>query len=190
MFHCDKTPVFRGLLCSALVFGAIGCSGFRKFSIQSTPSDPPININGSLNDWTGRLFYVEGEMVSIGVADDGESLFVGLAVDDPDLIEQLQRSGLTLWFDPQGGTNKAFGLQFPVKPAGGPGGRGPGNRSPRDGRETDKFAPPGSEEFRAFGFILGRGKPAATIPMEPETGVEIKSGYTNGRFVYEARIPL
>ncbi|MHB8056147.1 MAG: hypothetical protein ACYDH3_12960, partial [Candidatus Aminicenantales bacterium] len=39
-------------------------------------------------------------------------------------------------------------------------------------------------------FILGRGKPAATIPMEPETGVEIKSGYTNGRFVYEARIPL
>ncbi len=193
MGHQGKAPVFRVLLCSALIFGAIGCSGFRNFSIQSAPSNPPIIIDGSLNDWTGRLYYVGNELVSVGMADDGESLYIGLAVDDPDMIKQLRRAGLTLWFDPQGGTKKVFGIQFPVRLSGGPEGRWKegrrsGNRPPAGGREMDRAAPPELEESREFNFI--HDKITAPIRMEPETGIEIKTGYSTGRFEYEARIPL
>jgi len=77
-------------------------------------SQEQVNIDGDESDWQEALTYVEGKNVSLGVKNDGEFLYVCLVSTDRMLRRQMMMRGFTVWFDPDGGKEKTFGLRFPI----------------------------------------------------------------------------
>jgi hypothetical protein len=66
-----------------------------------------------LLDWPGPLVPFNDEPVSIGAANDGESMFVVSDGKRPPARMQIVRRGLIVWFDLGGKDKKRFGLKFP-----------------------------------------------------------------------------
>ncbi len=167
------------LLCS------IGC-GEQK--LNSGWLDREIVIDAKSDDWLDTLYYFESEMVSLGFFNDESNLYVCMLAEHPVLQMQLVGQGFTLWFDPEGGKEKAFGIKFPMGMQ--------GMREQMDfvrtqageldrGKMREAF-----EKSLADLEIFGPGGSKKRIPVEEAKGIEIKARNETGLFVYELKVPL
>src|SRR5512140_1917160 len=163
-------------------------------------NDGPITIDGRQTDWSGSLQEFGKEPVSAQVANDGKFLYLRLASSDPGTRMQLTRLGLTVWFDPAGGTKKVLGIRYPVfeQGRGGEEGRGGGRGGEQGerrrggsraggegGDSTAEFTPPDRVD------ILGPGKDdARSLTREYLQGVEVAMAIDQGTVLYELKVPL
>ena len=102
----------RSLLLSALVLAAAGC-GSSAPSVASGPVDST-QIDGDAADWSGALTRLDDDRLAVGVRNDGDRLAVAVVTSDRDAIRHTFLTGLTVWVDAGGGTERAYGVQFPV----------------------------------------------------------------------------
>lgn len=189
----------------------------RQAALQSVWRDVEIAIDGSHAEWSELASFGKGIPFSVGLKNDGTSLYVALTSSDPSVPLLLMRRGLIVWFDAAGGTKKRFGIRYPVIEGGGgppmrrPGGFGrPGGEPGREpgrvpGREPGR--PPGAEEqpTEPAGLLfdpakdgrwarlelLGPGKDdRRSLMLDRTPGIEVRIGRVEGSLVYELKVPL
>lgn len=94
-----------------LTFWLSSCANLQ---FKSGWKDKNIKIDGRSDDWVGSLTYVDKQNISLGVVNDTDYLYICLAAEDQALISRILRQGMILWFNPEGGKNKTFGINYPV----------------------------------------------------------------------------
>lgn len=71
-------------------------------------------VDGSLSEWGGRLARVKGETVSMAALPTDSLLYVAVLVRDRALVQTIAQRGLVVWVDPAGGTQRTYGVQYPL----------------------------------------------------------------------------
>lgn len=191
-----------------LSLGILACGG--GMMIAPVGELPGImQVDGSREDWNGRLLVDEDEDVLWGFVSDGDYLYVTLVAKQQEHIQQIAMSGLTVWFDPtgKGKTKTAVGIRFPAMPdafgegrprdgAGGfdRSGGGSGGLLGSEGIDGERLA-------RRLAMVTeleliqpkvdGRDK-RDTLRMASDAiaDLEVAARYELGTLVYELKIPL
>ena len=179
------------LVALSVVAGAIAYAGTSERS--STWRDRDITIDGSDEDWRGQELPVQKQHFSLGIANDGEWLYLCLPTKDVGTKAQLGGAGLVVWLDPAGGKKRKFGLHFPVpNPPGQPGMR---RRPAPESGEGSQAPPPEGEAPPVRGQdvigVLGPGRnDAQLVPINEAGGIEARVGVHGDLMVYQLRLPL
>ncbi len=184
-----------------LSFLAAGCSSIVTFETESRPLDHGIIIDGKADDWTGNIYTVEGERLSLGLYNDRDDLYVCLIANDPSSMSRIMDQGLTIWFDPSGGRKKALGIKYPAGRAMAPAwdkesGRKPGDgaerpaTAPADRRNGDGSVAPPEDMPREMEVVTADGRENRKLLIDEVPGLELRvlASYTS--VVYELKIPL
>ncbi len=174
-----------GLLLSLSVL-IPACGGIE---VTSTYRDRTIVIDGDGSEWAGMPLRTQ-KNISFAVCNDSTYLYILLSTSDRGVQRQIMAAGLNLWFDATGGSDKTFGIHFPV---GMQGGQRP---SFRDGDQEQNPGEPAQPPRMAEGAIremelLGPGKDDKMIvPLVEEKDILLKVSPGQGQLVYELRVPL
>jgi hypothetical protein len=162
--------------------------------------DSAITIDGRYDDWYGNLDPFGNVPVSVQFLNDGDSLYMRLTATDAGARMQILRQGLTVWFDPAGGTKKRFGVRYPVVERGsgeeegrgggygGYGGRRRGGDRPEgqgEGERPDDTSPSDRVD------LLGPGKnDARALTRDHLQGIDVAIHSEQGALQYELKVPL
>jgi hypothetical protein len=171
------------LLVAALLWLA-DCRTFGTFSMDSLAPPHPIVIDGKTDDWSGNLF-VEGEGLEVGFFNDRDDLYLCLLTRDDFTRAEILTQGLTVWFDPRGGTDHVFGIRFPL---GLP--RGEQKLPMRETREGPELENVPQKIPMEKMEILRSKEPPRTLALDEAKGIEVKVLPTAETVVYELKIPL
>jgi hypothetical protein len=177
--------ISKKIVLLALAMGLAGCRTFNTFSTESRPLDRQVIVDGKTDDWRGDLFVAEGERIELGFLNDRENLYVCLLTTDNFVRAQILMQGLTVWFDPQGKTNKVFGIKFPV-------GLPPGERKiplgeNPEGPDLENLPKVPMTEME---IIRSEKEPPQKLNVAEAQGIEVKVVPSSGLIVYELKIPL
>jgi hypothetical protein len=126
----------KGISVLFLIILVVFLNGCRKpVEIQSKWLDKKIVIDADDTDWANYpYFYDEKSQSCLGLYNDNENLYLHFQTMDRKIQKQIERIGLTIWFNEQGGKEKGLGLSFPA-------GGGPGRFAP-PGRDGNMPEPP------------------------------------------------
>jgi hypothetical protein len=73
-----------------------------------------IVIDGRQSDWDGSLYLLKKANVMVGARNDSENLYICFVTNDQAAQREIMRNGLTVWFDPSGGSSERYGIKFPL----------------------------------------------------------------------------
>lgn len=156
--------------------------------VTSTFRERAIVIDADAGEWAGLPLHTE-KNVSFAVCNDSSYLYILLTTADRSLQRQFSGMGMNLWFDASGGSEKTFGIHYPV--------RSPGNRQPPVGDETTGLdGGPGEPSRMMEGIssdmeILGPGDDDRMIvPLADTKDIQLKMSTASGQLVFELRVPL
>ena len=190
------------ILALTFAFGLPLHAGSRP-QITAGPLDGPIVIDGQESDWSGSLQPFGDQPFSIQAVNDGADLYVRVSASSPAVRREILRRGLTVWFDPKGGSKKTFGIRYPVieepfdqgeRGRGGFGRRGRGGApegepSAESDRPTEE--PDAQPEPSDRVDILGPGKSdARSLTRDHLEGVQVALRVDQGVLLYELKVPL
>ena len=97
-------------------------SGCAPQSVSSVWPREKIVADGAGDEWRQPpQYYDEDHSVTIRVSNDNDAIHLFFLTTDDALAKQLTLSGLTLWIDPLGGSDKTFGIHLPSLSQGMPG---------------------------------------------------------------------
>ena len=181
-------------LCVILILFILLQAGCGTFELNSLWRQNAVNIDGKTSDWLGKLTYLEEYHFSVGIMNDSDYLYICLIADNILLPSQIIRQGFFVWFDPEGGKEKAFGVKFPLGMM--------AMRSPRDKAQAPVKRPATRQEFDPsmrenldFLFdeleILGPNQEVLErLKLEDIKGIEAQFLNSSGLMSYEIKIPL
>lgn len=175
-----------------------------------------LTIDGSDAEWPGGATLLGEIPIALGVANDGEFVYVRVRTSDRAAAMQILYGGLTVWVDPGGREKKVFGLKYPVgtklpEPTRRGGSAGGQAGEPTSGRRPLPEAPPGGqdEQGRSPGRPPGQAPdPATVVPPRIEIlgpgkddarslvleflppGVAVGIARVENTLVYEFKVPL
>lgn len=191
-----------GILC-----GSSLRSASRDAEFRARWRTAAIAVDGDVADWQ-ELGRVENSPLSAAFVNDGEALYICVIASEASARRQVMSGGLEVWLDGEGGKKKRFGLRFPaVDRPGGRGGPGMGERGEGDAPERPPAGqPPDDQEGRLMPRGRGEGLPpevqrqvellgakdkdARTVRVVDVPGLALRLGSSEGRLVWEARLPL
>jgi uncharacterized membrane protein YgcG len=169
------------LLCICLWPAIVSVAERPRF--ESQRRDGAITVDGKFDDWYGQLQPFGADPVAIQFLNDGEFLYVRLTASDAATRMQIRRLGMTIWFDPSGGTKKKFGIKYPVVEAGDGFEVGRGRRG--EGLPDDSAGPGDRVD------IIGPGKDDAhSLTRGHLSGVDVAIRAEEGTLHYELKVPL
>ncbi len=105
--------------------------------VKSTWNDNQIVIDGKDNDWGDTMFYIKDAQLTAGIRNDSNNMYLILKATNRQQAFQIMGLGLTVWFDPSGGTSEKFGIHFPLGREGG----GESMRRTESGDESENQTP-------------------------------------------------
>lgn len=171
-----------------------GCS--KTYEFDSAWRDRAIIVDGNNEDWEGVTSYIDEAKIAVGILNDERFLYVNLVLWEPAQRMQAMGTGLTLWFDPEGGKEKTLGIRYPLGMEGGgpfgggrPGGGGPpGMRPDREDPEErrEKFL----EEATELEVLGPRDIDRHRYGLADAGGVEVRVNPSKDSLVYELKVPL
>lgn len=166
-----------------LTFLFVGC-GNSKLELNSNWQDREITVDGKNADWLGAMLFFEEDNISVGLLNDENFFYICMIAEDQFIRTQVMRQGFTLWFDPDGGKEKTFGIKYPV------GMQASGTGLRRDEQSMERS----SQALRRPMIeleILGPGKDEVKkMPIEEAKGIDIHVEFSSGMLVYELKVPL
>ena len=86
----------------------------KQIELSSAWRDSEIFIDGIDNEWGSATIYAAKAKVSITLINDSQDIYIQLCSRDRQVHAQILGMGLTIWFDPDGGKKKTFGIRFPL----------------------------------------------------------------------------
>jgi hypothetical protein len=175
------------LLLTIALLGLTGCSSFKKYVTKSLWPERQIVIDGKSDDWSGALSFIEKEQLSLGFYNDQDNLYLCLIAEGNFTRAQILRGGLTVWFDPQGGNEKKFGIRYPL---------GAPSREMRvppemeNPQEMNEGFP--GEAMKELEIIRSNKEEPERMEVAKakENGLEVVVAPSSGLLVYELKIPL
>jgi hypothetical protein len=191
--HMNAARVRSGFAIALLVPAILGASG-KKQRIDSHWRDHEVVIDGDNGEWPGPLVPVdEHQRIDAAAVNDGQFLYVVLSTSDASLRAQIMGQGLIVWFDPDGGDKKTFGIKYPVGMA--PGempGRGRGFRRGDSSADGAQRAQPAAapEPPNRLEIIGPKKDDAHSFVADKAPGISVKVGRVEGSLVYELKVPL
>jgi uncharacterized membrane protein YgcG len=156
--------------------------------INSKWNDNVITIDGQANDWYGNQLVPNGKHYAFGIMNDESNIYASFRTADPMIVMQILSNGLTVYIDTEGKKNKTFGIAYPLK-----------QRRSAKGlmklRQTDydAFDQKLSEllEFQnQYEIVRDDDKDRSKFPLNADNGIEVKSSFEKGEFVYELRLSM
>ena len=186
--------------CVGLWLALLTAAASERPHFDSKGLDGAITVDGRFDDWYGHLDPFGSDPISVQFLNDGEFLYVRLTASEAAARMQIMRRGMTVWFDPAGGTKKKFGIRYPVveqgeggrggvrggPPSGGDGGVGGRRRRGGDGPPPEEPASPTDRVD-----ILGPGKDdARSLTRDHLSGVDVAIHAEQGTLQYELKVPL
>jgi hypothetical protein len=180
-------------VCIAAVLLLPGCKG-EKVPARWTAQQ--VEIDGRFGDWSDLgTTYLEEQQAVFGIANDSTHLYLMLRFKEPQRARLIRLSGLTVWLDPSGGSDRKFVLTY----TGGPTreqmaeagvARGmPDNQQPSPEMAARLEQIEANRESALTLEIVDR---LARMPISPDgtVGPKAASGIDQGFFCYEFSIPL
>jgi hypothetical protein len=172
-----------------LVLRPAPITGARQAELSSHWKDRTITIDGVDDEWTNLTQSIDKPPIAIGIVNDGDSLYLCVKASDQATRMQILRQGLMVWFDPQGGEKKVFGIKYPVPgpmelPPGGA--RGRYRSAPEGGQQRVPFEEP-PNRLEIYG---PRKEDQRTLVLEEARGIQVKVGEAEGVLVYELKVAL
>jgi hypothetical protein len=167
-----------------------GC-GNKALEMNSKWCDREILIDGKNLEWDGGITYFDDPNVAIGQFNDDEYLYLQLSSWDKGIVSHVVRSGVTVWFDPEGGKEKTIGIHYPI--------RTEDKSLPTKAEfEKDKMGEPPDmlsmmeSRMKAMEILAGEDKEAIKLSIaEAGTlGINVSIGFDRRTIVYEMKIPL
>jgi hypothetical protein len=160
-----------------------------------SPESP--TVDGKLTEWSSPLVTLGQTKLSLGVRNDGQSIYVALASSDQSTKLMLGAAGFTVWIDPAGKEKKAFGITVPPAMKG-PGMRGRGQGAPpepdQEGREGGPGGPGGPAVAAITSIeVAGPSKDdrrRLELAYARTIGLDVAARVAEGVLVYELRLPL
>ena len=90
-------------------------AGCEKTYFISSWRDQQIAIDAKYSDWQQTAaHYDEKSKVTFNLANDERDLYICLVTRNRQIEVEAMESGFSVWFDPQGGQKKSFGVRFPI----------------------------------------------------------------------------
>ena len=90
-------------------------SGCITPKLNSNWRDNEVIIDGQDIEWRDvSSYYEKRSNTVITFLNDKEHLYVRFSTRDRSLQRKLTTHGFTVWFDPEGGKKKRFGIHFPL----------------------------------------------------------------------------
>jgi hypothetical protein len=197
---------FQTAFTCVLVASAATLLASDKPRFESIARLEPVTIDGKFEDWPGNLEPFADKPLSLQFQNDGEFLYLRFAASDPATRMQILRQGLTVWFDPAGGTKKHFGIRYPVVDhaqydsgrsggyggGGGYGGYGGGHRGGADPNGGTSEGTPSAEPSPTERVdVLGPDKnDAREMTRDHLQGIDVALRTVDGVLQYELKVPL
>jgi hypothetical protein len=176
----------RAIILLSLLYLSVLISGCNNIEFISNWRDREINIDGYDTEWHGSLLSLEKGKMALGICNDKEYLYICSVVSDREIKRQTMRLGLTVWFDADGGADKSFGINFPIGMQ--------GERLPMIERRESGGSFDEEQLFQQMTGemeIIGPEKDERFKTLAPGTnGIEARLSHSDGRLVYELKIPL
>jgi hypothetical protein len=168
------------ILCIAAC-GVFGCSSGLK--LTSTWQSTVMTIDGNDTEWQSDVYYDAAFDMVYGVRNDEENMYLFLKTQNRATQTQMLRGGFTVWFDPAGGKDKAFGIRYPLA-------QERGALAPADDG-MENLVRGGEIQASLELEILGpRAEDIQRISKLEAHGIAIHLLRTNGVLVYELCVPL
>lgn len=173
-------------LITLLITFIVGCN---TINITSYWHDNEVTIDGNGTDWQGKTWIIKDfQNISFGFMNDEDYLYLSITTSDRWLQRQIAMDGLTVWFDREGGTDKKFGIHYPL----------PTMRDMSMERRTRQDMENGldipinfHEQFSDELEIYGPGKDehhrSNLLEMD---GIDVAIKYFQGLLVYEMKVPI
>jgi len=180
--YLEQLHILLSILLGTLL--SQGCSSQLKIDSRWSPEQ--INIDGDESDWQESLTYVDGKNVSLGIKNDGEFLYICLISTDRMLQRQMMMRGFTVWFDPDGGKEKTFGIRFPI----GMIDSGMMFSGCDRGNDPESMREDFSRAFAELELIWPEEKRRTRLPVANAQGIAAVFGDPMDKLVYEIKVPL
>lgn len=150
-----------------------------------------IKIDGNYQDWRNNLTVLPDQKISFGFTNDDKYFYMCLITEDRMKVFQMTRAGFITWFIPEGGSENTFGIKYPL----------PIKNISREqmqsmGRDMfqqgglDKVVNMVLEKQNEIQIVNSDKYSLSLLPLENKDGIKAKLGYTDGKFVYELKVPL
>lgn len=175
------------LVCMNVIWLA-GCGGEE---VQSTWAHTPLTIDGNIDDWKEASSVVfKDEHLALSVENDSAYLYISGRISDEEAARGIERVGITLWVDPEGGTSKDLEIHFPV-------GRSVEFHQARAGfwealtEDQKARAFKGIDEMRKGILVIdNRSIMSHIFPAQGAAGFSAGVGESSGIATFEVRIPI
>ncbi|MCI0707444.1 MAG: hypothetical protein L0Y80_08185 [Ignavibacteriae bacterium] len=172
-------------LCLIVSLVIAGCSGIQ---LTSNLRQSPIQIDGKVGDWDRLPSYSAREGIRLSITNDREYFYILFATHQREVARQVVMRGFTLWFDPNGGSKKTIGLNYPL------GVMEPGMRERMGDMDpserTDIREDLMNRSLQEFEFLGPNENDRVRVSKNEGKGVEVHVSDESNLFVYEAKIPL
>ena len=160
----------------------------KDLQVASAWAPAPAKVDGTAATWSELLKPLGDVPMVIGVQNDADFLYLCLKTSDLKLKKQLAMSGLTVWANGTGKTERGFGVRFPI-------GRGPRGMQAEGGQSAPPPAGEGSETGAGrapseFELIGPTAEDRLRVKSGGDESVAAALGDDTGVTVLELRIPL
>jgi hypothetical protein len=174
----------RPFLFCLIALGMGACSATKAYITDSRPAEREITVDGKSDDWVGALSIISDGRAEEGFLTGENVLYVCFVTEDETFRHQIASGGLTVWFDPKGGDQKALGIKYPL-------GMRQRERPPSpnmdNGQPSEEPAEGDASSFEVFGSGSDSFR---RLKISDANGLEIAASTTGGLFVYELKIPF
>ncbi len=162
----------------------LGCGSSLK--LDSQWRDRVISVDGKHQEWQESMNFIEKENVALGFFNDEDYLYVSMTTANRDIQRQFMAMGFTIWFDPNGGKKKEFGILFPV----GMMEMGLMTRGRGQNQNIETLREHFKKSLRDLEiFMPGEDKPVR-MAVTDATGIEVNVSDSYEQLVYEIKVPL
>jgi len=181
------------LIFSLTIILVVLISGCNDPEMDSRWRDREIIVDGDDSEWGNYIqHYDEETRIVFCMFNDDNDLYIKLSSPNRTIQGQFIGLGLTVWFDPEGGKDKKFGIHFPIGMQGGAMEMMSGREKSAGTEDTDqiqKRLEASQQEIE----LIGPGKNERyTMPVDEAalTGIHVRIGKPKGSIIYELKIPL
>jgi len=174
----------KTLLYMAALLAMVGPTTAADKTLISDWRANEIKIDGSAEEWTGGVLYLEKEKIAVSVQSDSQFLYLCLR-PDRSWFRHAMMAGFTVWFDSTAKSKKILGIRFPIGRQGMPMDRPAENSEP--GRDRGAFMSAAFAEIEIIGPEKGD---LNRLPAQNNYGIIAAVGQDPETPVYELQVPL
>jgi hypothetical protein len=196
MKHSNNRVIPHGLVVVTALLVASGVTGCKQEEVDCYWPSRHVSVDGQVDDWSGIPGkYYPDEGLVFSVANDSANIYLLLSFRNPMWAMAIRHSGLTVWLDPKGKKNKAFGFRY----RGGPSSGQLRQLRTADHMPTPWMTPPeesgrkqvaDTEAFDELRLITSDNSEGVSVFADGSQGPAAGHGLPKGIFCYEFSIPL